>query len=136
MTILSIFRLPIVRHITAGIIILCIGFYFGNSFFQKKLHSAKQATEAARLQTSEIIGKYTQLEKSHLEQRTILDTLQANMIRLANREHIKVDNHITDTKVKRGGHIDFSPVTKASIQPTDSIPKKKGFIQRIFTKKQ
>ncbi|GAA4106201.1 hypothetical protein GCM10022393_00520 [Aquimarina addita] len=105
--------------------ILGIGFYFGNSLFHKKL------TEA-RKQTNEINGKYEQLNESYtlLESRT--DTLQRVVIELAKKEHISIDNHIIDTKVKKGSTLNFVPETEANLK----IPIKDSLIIKPKRKKR
>jgi len=123
MSFLSLFKLPIVRHSVAGLIVLGVGFYFGTSFLDKKLKRQKENTEIAKLEASAIKGKYEELKLSTDALRVQIDTLQSVIFELANKEHYKIDNHITDTKVKRGGKIDFSP--ESTIIKSDSISSKR-----------
>lgn len=130
MNFLALFKLPIVRHAVAAVLILGIGFYFGNIAFQKKLDKANDKIDIAEQETHNLSGKYSQLIEAHKALIIRTDTLQSTIIKLASKEHIKVDNHISDTKVKRGGKIDFRPNTQAAMFKSDSMPKRRRWQRR------
>ncbi|MFD2591343.1 hypothetical protein ACFSTE_10950 [Aquimarina hainanensis] len=113
MVVASILKIPLVRHFISSAIVLAIGFFLGWKIFDKKLDSAKEESNLLK-------GKYEELQRSYEHQKVVLDTLQSNILRLANKESIKIDNHV-DAKLKKGGKLNFSPETIIS----DTIPKKR-----------
>lgn len=126
---MTLLNLPIVRHLIAAILILGIGFYFGNSLFQNKLVDARKRADLAN-------GKYEQLNTNYelLNERT--NQLQKVVVQLAEKEHIKVENHVTDNKAKQGAVLNLVPTTKATLQlqKKDTLQpvKKQSFFKRLF----
>lgn len=125
----TLLNLPIVRHLIAATLILGIGFYLGNALFQNKLVEARKQADLAN-------GKYEQLNTNYevLSKRT--DQLQEVVVKLAEKEHIKVENHVTDNKAKQGAILNLVPTTKATLelQKKDTLQpvKKRSFFKRIF----
>ncbi|KAB8153418.1 hypothetical protein EZY14_009300 [Kordia sp. TARA_039_SRF] len=138
---LKAFKLPIVRHLSAGVIILAVGFFIGWKIFKKKLDNSRQ-------ETAQIKGQYKQLKENFDAHTARIDTLQSVVVRLAEQEKIKVENHIQDTKVKDGAALSFVPTTTASIEEskkqiktskdsTETKPRKKrSWLGRIFRGKK
>lgn len=148
---ISILSNPILRKLIAGVLTLAIGFYAGFTLKQKQLKSERQ-------EKNSYAGKYDQAQIEIADLKECRDTLLNTVIALAMQERIKVDNHITDTKVKDGSSIHFVPKTKAQIigltpkpietlknsQPQPVIPdsirakkerKKRSWLRRLFTRK-
>ncbi|UZO79740.1 hypothetical protein NBT05_12355 [Aquimarina sp. ERC-38] len=123
---LALLKLPIIRHLIAGILILAIGFITGNTVFQKRLSEAKKQTQL-------ISGKYTELEKQYTNLSIRTDTLQKAIISLAKKEHIKVDNHISNPKIKRGSSLNFVPEKKTKVLFKE-FDKKSSWMKRLFKK--
>ena len=128
----TLLKLPIIRHLIAGILILAIGFVTGNTIFQKRFSEAKRETQL-------ISGKYTELEKQYEKLAIRTDTLQKAIITLAKKEHIKVDNHISNPKIKRGSSLEFVPSSiKGSSNEKNNYDnlKEKSWFKRLFKLKK
>jgi hypothetical protein len=152
---LSMLSNPIFRKILTALICCGIGFYIG---FGLKADQLKNQ----RKQKNIVIGKLEVVSSSFNRLQTTNDTLLSVIINLAKQERIKVDNHITDTKVKDGSQLNFVPKTRAKLTVTklktiDVVPtltrleptmpttptiptipteeKKRSWIRRLFTRK-
>ena len=152
---LSILSSPIFRKILSALIVGGIGFYFGFTLKENQLQDTRKEKHIA-------IGKYEQLTSHYNQLHITKDTLLAVVIKLAKQERIKVENHISDTKVKDGSTLSFVPKTRAEItsittksiqeievpnilQPAipNNIPtllqkeeKKPSWLRRLFTRKK
>ncbi|QKX04883.1 hypothetical protein HN014_08115 [Aquimarina sp. TRL1] len=107
---LKLLKIPIVRHLIAGLAILIIGYFIGNS------------------PTQEIKGKYDELSKSHQQLKVTLDTLQNKVIKMASQDRIKVENNLRGLHLKKGGTLQFLPDTNISQEKKETpreIRKKK-----------
>ena len=109
---------PLARHVLAVVFILGIGFYIGNSLMQKRFRKAK-------MQTSAIEGKYSELSKAYTVLGTRLDTLQATLVKLAGKEAIAIENHFSNNKIKRGGKASFEPLNQVA---TDTVSNRGWWI--------
>jgi hypothetical protein len=152
---LSLFTNPLFRKAITALICCGLGFYIG---FGLKADQLKNQ----RKQKNIVIGKLEVVSGSFNRLQTTNDTLLSVIIELAKQERIKVDNHITDTKVKDGSQLNFVPKTRAKLsvtktntksivpvitkptapteQPTapteESNTKKPSWIRRLFTRKK
>ena len=134
-TVVSIFKMPLVRRCLLGLVMITIGFSIGYKFMSNKLKN--ECKEKAMCQ-----GENKMLKEQIKMLKIDLDTLRDVVIALAKTEKIKVDNHISGTKVKDGASLTFIPKTTAEIITQDSTknkhPNKKrdGFLKRLFSRRE
>lgn len=152
---LSILTSPIFRKILTAIIAVGIGFYIGYSLRNDQIKKLRKNNNITT-------GINKQLTTNNKELRVTNDTLLAGLMSIAKQERIKVDNYITDTKVKDGSQLNFVPKTQATLsvikskrtveipvitlptaptaQPTAPTPikedKKPNWLRRLFTRRK
>ena len=150
---LKILSNPILRKVTASILTVLIGFFLGYSFKEDQLKKAEKNKHFAQ-------AKHIQLKEHFNILKVEKDTLINVLIKLAGTEKIKIENHISDTKVKKGAELNFTPKTEALIRTLttrkiqeiampeiNSIPEKNtpypiekkenmNFLQRIFRRRK
>lgn len=146
----TLLKLPFIRHILHGIVILLIGFFLGFKVVQKRLNKQKTEIEILKGQRQELKGKSEQQEKANAYLKSRIDTLQVAIYLIAKKPQISVNNTISGTKLKDGSELKFVPDVHAnihqvkqgvkpdSIKPkTDTLKvKSRNFFKRLFKRKK
>lgn len=149
----SFLATPLFRKLLIVSVFCAVGFYVGYSWRTSRIQQLRKDKNIAS-------GKFQSLSKSYSSLKVVNDTLLNVVINLAKQERIKVDNYITDTKLKDGSELNFIPKTHAKlttnnlepyqlkqletplptttntppIQP--SKPKKDTWLRRLFTRRK